>query len=511
MAKKMLALALAAALCCALFAVPASAVIPPPGAEETAAPNVCSFEYGGRSYSLVLGMYTVQTDKVDTDSGSVWPVDVGALDGSECPYPYGTFAVTIFENLSQPDQAEVPAALRDELIESVAFSSTGDELGYIYNIAASQSGGRWCAQPYLRSVRGGSADLTATVHLAEGCSVRSADIKYSIGLDVIPGDVFIDCAAAGITTQEALQEFLDEEAPRYGSDVLGLYLRLAPADYGDIVFRAADMRCDVLLMGAVEQEGGYSLPQTTMSSLRVETAGLSLVSDVKFESDGGRQTAMEFSAGTNGMLRLVSRCSFSGYRTAVSAAEGAGLPECSGCLFLGGNGNSVGLSIAAEGGLSVYDCAFIGCRTGVELTDMPGGSIAYDYRIYHCDFINHNSGNRDIVSDREVYAAGNYLDHASDKRNSSELRYLSPSGLADHLMYIFGYSDAPAPAPDWTESYVGIGREADGVLLSQDETLFPQGLLLDGASFGRESALTIGVAGEGGSVIGTWIFGGEEG
>ena len=38
MAKKMLALALAAALCCALFAVPASAVIPPPGAEETAAP-----------------------------------------------------------------------------------------------------------------------------------------------------------------------------------------------------------------------------------------------------------------------------------------------------------------------------------------------------------------------------------------------------------------------------------------------------------------------------------------
>ena len=109
---------------------------------------------------------------------------------------------------------------------------------------------------------------------------------------------------------------------------------------------------------------------------------------------------------------------------------------------------------------------------------MPGGSIAYDYRIYHCDFINHNSGNRDIVSDREVYAAGNYLDHASDKKNSSELRYLSPSGLADHLMYIFGYSDAPAPAPDWTESYVGIGREADGVLLSQDETLFPQGLLL---------------------------------
>ena len=71
MAKKMLALALAAALCCALFAVPASAVIPSPGAEETAAPNVCSFEYGGRSYSLVLGMYTVQTDKVDTDSGSV--------------------------------------------------------------------------------------------------------------------------------------------------------------------------------------------------------------------------------------------------------------------------------------------------------------------------------------------------------------------------------------------------------------------------------------------------------
>lgn len=142
---------------------------------------------------------------------------------------------------------------------------------------------------------------------------------------------------------------------------------------------------------------------------------------------------------------------------------------------------------------------------------MPGGSIAYDYRIYHCDFINHNSGNRDIVSDREVYAAGNYLDHASDKKNSSELRYLSPSGLADHLMYIFGYSDAPAPAPDWTESYVGIGREADGVLLSQDETLFPQGLLLDGASFERESALTIGVAGEGGSVIGTWIFGGEEG
>ena len=49
------------------------------------------------------------------------------------------------------------------------------------------------------------------------------------------------------------------------------------------------------------------------------------------------------------------------------------------------------------------------------------------------------------------------------------------------------------------------------MLLSQDETLFPQGLLLDGASFGRESALTIGVAGEGGSVIGTWIFGGEEG
>lgn len=85
--------------------------------------------------------------------------------------------------------------------------------------------------------------------------------------------MFIDCAAAGITTQEALQKFLDEEAPRYGSDVLGLYLRLAPADYGDIVFRAADMRCDVLLMGAVEQAGGYSLPQTTMSSLKVETAG----------------------------------------------------------------------------------------------------------------------------------------------------------------------------------------------------------------------------------------------
>ena len=163
-------------------------------------------------------------------------------------------------------------------------------------------------------------------------------------------------------------------------------------------------------------------------------------------------------------------------------------------------------------GMTFYAAAALAYHTLGEGAD----AAAYDYRIYHCDFINGNNGDRDISANRPVYASGNYLDHPADNQVSKHnadlsLRYLSPSGLAGYLLYSFGYSDTAAPAPDWGAARLGVGAEAESVTLdAADELLFPDGLLLDGASFdGRGTDLELAVQNEEGNEVGTWIFAAE--
>ena len=483
--------------------------------------NQCTFTYAGKQYTLVFGDYDENVDSVGPESGSAWPVDAQIMlenEGDMCEWPRGPYAVTIFENFGEEDQAEVSAELRAEIIKSVAFSAESKDatMPMVAKIESENADSRWYASFYMNYYQS-AALFHANVTLADGCtdakgnSLEDVRVSQHINVDIIPGDVWINCADKGIDTQEELQALLDTLADAYpaSSKILNIMIDLAPVDYGDIIFRTEGLNCNgVVLTGASENENGVYRVKTTMSSLTITQPKLPVVGAIKFIADDDSDTGISI---TNGKVDMISGCSFYGYDTAVEIADNGRIWSCDNSLF---NECNVGFdcSFAANASydeFQMYNCAFKDCKTGVELTGFPDSAIAYYYRIYHCDFINDNSGNQDIRSDGKVYASGNYFDHAKEKNDKADvsLRYLSPSGLTNYLMYLHGYSETPVSAPDWSTNMIGIGTEADHVELDKsDDTIFADGLLLDANSFERDTELTMDVVEEDGSVTCTWIF-----
>lgn len=483
--------------------------------------NQCSFAYKDTQYTLVFGRYDENVDSIRTDSGSAWPVDAQIMienEGKQCEWPRGPYAVTIFENFGKENQAEVSAELREEIIQNVTFSAENydDTMPMVEQIASEKADSRWYASFYMNYYQS-SALFHAEVTLSEGCSdlegnpLSSARVSQHINVDIIPGDVWIDCADKGIDTQEELQSLLDSLATTYpaSSKILNIMIDLAPVDYGDIFFQTEGLTCNgVVLTGASENENGVYRVKTTMSSLMITQPKLTVIGAIKFVAGDKKATGISIK---NGKVSMVSGCSFYGYDTAIQVSDNGQIWTCDNNLFYDCN---VGLdcSFAAnawDDDFRMYNCVFKDCKTGVALTGFPDDSIAYNYRIYHCDFVNGNSGNNDIRSDEKVYAFGNYFDHAKEKNDKADvsLRYLSPSGLTNYLMYLHGYNETPVSAPDWGTNHIGIGTEADHVKLDKsDDTIFSDGLLLDAHSFERDTDLTMDVVEEDGSVTGTWIF-----
>ena len=493
-------------------------LLPAGAAADGDMPNTHTVNYSGKEYKVVLGMYDASVEAVDDISGALWPLEESQFDGQENEAPFGTFAVTVFENAGSVDKSEADAELRGQIVKSVTFGEEelSDGVDYINRIESSSGNGRWYAEPYLNRVKG-EAYLTAEVTLWDG---SSATLRFNIKYDVMPSDLYIDCAREGIDTQEKLQARLDGlKASLAGQKILGVYFDLMPVDYGDIKIDASGADFDIIFRGY----GGYGpvsevSQHTRLRSLTYTGGKQFVINNVVFKAGENKSTALS----VDGADALdIYACSFRGYGTAVDARGVSSMGyTIDSCLFYD-NGSALELDcteLRKNGGteLGVANSAFINCKSGVEITNMRADAAAYDYRIYHCDFINGNNGDRDISADRPVYASGNYLDHPADNKDSKHnadlsLRYLSPSGLAGYLLYSFGYSDTAAPAPDWGAARLGVGAEAESVTLdAADELLFPDGLLLDGASFdGRGTDLELAVQNEEGNEVGTWIFAAE--
>jgi len=483
--------------------------------------NQCSFTYNDKQYTLVFGDYDENVDSVGPESGSAWPVDAQIMlenEGDICQWPRGPYAVTIFENFGEEDQAEVSAELRAKIIESVAFSAESKDatMPMVAKIESENADSRWYASFYMNYYQS-AALFHANVTLANDCtdaegnSLEDVRVSQHINVDIIPGDVWIDCADKGIDMQEELQSLLDTLADAYpaSSKILNIMIDLAPVNYGDIFFQTEDLNCNgVVLTGASENENGVYRVKTTMSSLTITQPKLTVIGAIKFITEDDSDTGISI---TNGKVDMISGCSFYGYDTAVKVTENGQIWSCDNNLFYDCKvGFDCSFAVnASYDEFQMYNCSFKDCKTGVELADFPDGAIAYYYRIYHCDFVNGNSGNKDIRSDGTIYSLGNYFDHAKEKNDKADvsLRYLSPSGLTNYLMYLHGYSETPVPMPDWTANLIGIGIEADYVELDKsDDTIFADGLLLDANSFERDTDLTMDVVEEDGSVTCTWIF-----
>ncbi len=510
MSRRFAAILLVLLMLCALLPAGASA--------DSDMSNKHTLTYYNKEYTVVLGMYEASTDAVADIDSALWPLEESQFDSQENEFPFATFAVTVFENIENTGKSEVDAGLRSQIIKSVTFGKeeiTANK-DYISRITSSSGNGRWYAEPYLNRVKG-EANLTAAVTLWDDSRVT---LKFKIMHDIFPSDIYIDCAAEGIDTQDELQARLDGlEESLAGQKILGVYFDLLPADYGDIKIDADGADFDIIFRGY----GGYGqatdTPQHTRLRSLTYTGGTQLViNNVMFESDEKKDTAL-YVNGANALN--ISHCAFHGYDTAVDARGVSSMGyNINNCLFYE---NDSALKLDCEKlqktsltELAVSDSAFISCKSGVEITNMRADTAAYDYRIYHCDFINGNNGNKDISANQPVYASGNYLDHPADNNENKHnadlsLRYLSPSGLAGCLLYSFGYSDTAVPAPDWDAALIGVGAEAERVALDPaDETLFPGGLLLDGASFdGRGTDLELAVQDEDGDEVYSWIFDAE--
>lgn len=487
--------------------------------------NICEFTYKGEQYTLVFGMYDENTDAVDEWSDSGWPVtkpDLIDHEGEEFSYSRGPFAVTIFRNLHETDQEEVSAQLRAEIIKNVEFSyeNKNEDTPAVSRIVtpktlAGRNDGRWYVAFYANYYES-SALIHATVTLADGCTDSDGGALSSVKLSqlhhvqAMPGSKFINCAALGIDTQEELQELLDTLPEKYPSDAYEMIdILLDAVDYGDITCNVDHGGYIGILGTSTFDENNVARYQSTLSSLTVNSNEIAYISGVKFVAPEDTDTVAV--SVKNGKYFDVHKCSFYGYDTAVKTSGNAYIRECANSLFynckLGFDCGFAGCGQSAT--FKMYNCSFKDCEKAVDLHDFPENAIAYNYRIYNCDFINSNHEHKDILSPNKLYAFGNYFDHAPNKDDKVDvgLRYLSSSGLTAYLMYQHGYSETPAGAPDWKENHIGVGMEADHVQLDKtDKTIFGDGLLLDADSFDRDTDLIMDVVDESGSVTGTWIF-----
>lgn len=511
MRKSLFALIMTFVLCLGL-AVTASADEPQ---------NMAEVIYNGKEYTLVLGMYDEGTDKIDEFSGAAWPTTQTELEsnaGQVNAFPFSQFAVTVFENIDGQNKSEVSEELRNQIIKSVTFSAENNDGNFIARIETSQGSGRWYAAPYLRYVDS-SADLVATVE-ADG---KTHTLRFSINHDWMPDDVYVDLSH--LTSETELQNYINNLNAgslneNYPGGILGFYIQLGPYDYGDITIDGSNIPSDaIVVMGSGYNDGAAQMT-TQLSSLTITNSNVSdgkkqqsVISGIIFESEVNSGKAA-LTIDNSHAFSSISDCSFKGYDTAISLPDGAEVGSIYNCLFIE-NDLAIGYANAVSG-VNIYNCAFDGNKNSIRLSNMPGNSSAYDYRIYHCDFINgNNSDKKDIDAPRDVTASGNYFDHPSDKAVNNKadisLRYLSPTGLTQYLMYRFGYDNSPVAAPDWAGKLIGIGSEAVSVTVDlNDELLFAGGdALIDGDSFdGRDGDLTIEVV-DGDNTLGSWIFSAE--
>lgn len=512
MRKSLFALIMAFVLCLSL-ATTASADEPQ---------NMAEVRYNDKEYTLVLGMYDEGTDKIDEFSGAAWPTTQTEFDNNEGQvndFPFGQFAVTVFENIDGQNKSEVSEELRSEIITSVTFSAENNGSNFIARIETSQGSGRWYAAPYLSYVHS-SADLVADVKVADD---ETRTLKFSINHDWMPDDVQVDLSH--LTSETELQNYINNLNAgslneNYPGGILGFYIQLGPYDYGDIVIDGSKIPSEtIVIMGSGYNDGAAQMT-TQLSSLTITNSNVSdgkkqqsVISGIIFESEGNFGK-VALTINNSHAFSSISDCSFKGYDTAISLPDGAEVGSIYNCLFIE-NDLAIGYENAISG-VNIYNCAFDGNKNSIRLSNMPGNSTAYDYRIYHCDFINgNNSDKKDIDASKAVTASGNYFDHPSDKAVNNKadisLRYLSPTGLTQYLMYRFGYDNSPVAAPDWAGKLIGIGSEAASVTVDlSDELLFAGGdALIDGDSFdGRDGDLTIEVV-DGDNTLGSWIFSAE--